>query len=363
MDKKRFFDDRLKYLSFIQNTNEKSKISEEIYPFIKALPKNKNYIKVLDAGTGDGTIKSNLIKSFHKYHPNKLLLITGKEISYEDLKNTLDKMPDRFIEHPNLMVSMTNVRFSEISQIGNSNKIKNKKINVFNLVLKNNNSFDFNNQITELEGFIKKNWGIKISNKGRTSYSHPCLIRIYRADHKKYLEPLMNKENETSNYDFIIASQAYRSASDVGVKANNVIKPLINLLAKPGKLFITHSCGNDTVEKILRLAWKDKDPFPNKAQDLIDFLKNGNLEKGSKYYFSKPKKYNFKYKKTPDETISELFGYGVESKWANILYVGQVPEKDINEVEKKPIIIKKVKNAILKEDIFFNNEMFTIKKV
>ena len=70
MDKKRFYDDRLKYLSFIQNTNEKSKISEEIYPFIKALPKNKTYIKVLDAGTGDGTIKSNLIKSFHKYHPN-----------------------------------------------------------------------------------------------------------------------------------------------------------------------------------------------------------------------------------------------------------------------------------------------------
>ena len=173
----------------------------------------------------------------------------------------------------------------------------------------------------------------------------------------------MNKENETSDYDFIIASQAYRAASDVGIKASNVIKPLIDLLAKPGRLFITHSCGSDTVEKILKLAWKDKDPFPNKAQDLIDFLKNGNLEKGSKYYFSKPKKYNFKYKKTPDETISELFGYGVESKWANILYVGQVPEKDINEVEKKPIIIKKVKNAILKEDIFFNNEMFTIKKV
>ena len=66
MNKKRFFDNRLKYLSFIQNTDEKSKISEEIYPFIKKLPKNKTFIKILDAGTGDGTIKSNLIKSLIK---------------------------------------------------------------------------------------------------------------------------------------------------------------------------------------------------------------------------------------------------------------------------------------------------------
>ena len=44
MNKKRFFDNRLKYLSFIQNTDEKSKISEEIYPFIKKLPKKKEVV-------------------------------------------------------------------------------------------------------------------------------------------------------------------------------------------------------------------------------------------------------------------------------------------------------------------------------
>jgi len=113
MGKKRFFDDRLKYLSFIQNTGEKKAISLKLYPYIANMSKNKSYLRVLDAGTGDGTIKSNVIKSFHKYHPYTSLLITGKEISYEDLKNTLDKMPDRFVEHPNLLVTMTNVKFSE----------------------------------------------------------------------------------------------------------------------------------------------------------------------------------------------------------------------------------------------------------
>ncbi len=41
MGKKRFFDDRLKYLSFIQNTGEKRAISSEIFPHIKSLPKIK----------------------------------------------------------------------------------------------------------------------------------------------------------------------------------------------------------------------------------------------------------------------------------------------------------------------------------
>ena len=179
MGKKRFFDDRLKYLSFIQNTGEKKAISEKIYPFIAGLSQNKSYLRILDAGTGDGTIKSNVIKSFHKYHPYTSLLITGKEISYEDLKNTLEKMPDRFAGHPNLLVTMTNVKFSEVGFVESSTKIKDKKIKQFNLVLDSDNSFDFNSQISGalLGNFIKKNWGIEIDNKGRTSYSNPCIIR------------------------------------------------------------------------------------------------------------------------------------------------------------------------------------------
>ena len=164
MGKKRFFDDRLKYLSFIQNTSEKKIISTEIYPHIARLSQNKSYLRILDAGTGDGTIISNVIKSFHRYHAYTSLLITGKEISYEDLKNTLEKMPDRFVEHPNLLVTMTNVKFSELGMVENSSKIKNKKVKEFNLVLKSNNSFEFNSQIagSKLGNFIKKTGGLKL---------------------------------------------------------------------------------------------------------------------------------------------------------------------------------------------------------
>ena len=366
MGKKRFFDDRLKYLSFIQNTGEKKAISEKIFSHIANLSDNKSYLRILDAGTGDGTIFSNIIKSFHKYHPYSSLLITGKEISYEDLKNTLEKMPDRFVEHPNLLITMTNVKFSELGLIENSNKIKDKKVKEFNLVLKSNNSFDFNSQITGnlLGNFVKKNWGIEIDKKDRTSYSCPCIIRVYREDNEKHLKKFLNNNYKNNNYDLIIASQAYRAASSVNVKVKNVIGPLMRLLNKSGKLLITHSIGGGSVQKVLKLAFKNKEAFPNKAKDIIEHLKDDPFGENNIYKFSKPQNYYFTFKRAPDKTVTELFGHNTDAKWANMLYVGQIAEKDIQALEKNTALQRKIRGVIDKsKEIQFQNEIFSITKV
>jgi hypothetical protein len=366
MGKKRFFDDRLKYLSFIQNTGEKKAISEKVYSYIASLSDNKSYLRILDAGTGDGTIFSNIIKSFHKYHPYSSLLITGKEISYEDLKNTLEKMPDRFVEHPNLLITMTNVKFAELGLIENSNKIKDKKIKEFNLVLKSNNSFDFNSQITGnlLGNFVKKNWGIEIDKKDRTSYSSPCIIRVYREDNEKQLKKFLKNNYKNNNYDLILASQAYRAASSVNVKVKNVIGPLMRLLNKSGKLIITHSVGGDTVQNVLKLAFKDKEAFPNKAKDIIGYLKDNPFGENNIYKFSKPQNYYFTFKRAPDKTVTELFGHNTDAKWANMLYVGQIAEKDIQALEKNTLLQNKIRRVIDKsKEIQFQNEIFSITKL
>tara|TARA_Y100001970_G_scaffold107493_1_gene134424 strand:+ start:758 stop:1861 length:1104 start_codon:yes stop_codon:yes gene_type:complete len=366
MGKKRFFDDRLKYLSFIQNTSEKKAISSKIYPYIADMSQNKSYLRILDAGTGDGTIKSNVIKAFHRYHPYTSLLITGKEISYEDLKNTLEKMPDRFVEHPNLLITMTNVKFSELGLIENSSKIKNKKVKEYNLVLKSDNSYDFNSQITgnNLGNFIKKNWGIEIDKNSRTSYSNPCLIRIYREDNKRHLKQFLKNDYKNNNYDLIIASQAYRAASSVRTKVSNVIGPLMRLLNKSGKLLITHSLGGDNIQKILKLGFKDREAFPNSGKDIIEYLKSNPIGENSIFKYVAPKNYLFNFKKAPDQTVTELFGHNVDAKWANILYVGQIPEKDILKLEKNKTLYNKVRKLVASEkQIQFKNEIFSIVKV
>jgi len=363
MGKKRFFDDRLKYLSFIQNTGEKKAISEKIYSHIASLSQNKSYLRVLDAGTGDGTIFSNIVKSFHRYHPYTSLLITGKEVSYEDLKNTLEKTPDRFVEHPNLLITMSNVKFSELGSIESSNKIRDKRVKKFNLVLKSDNSYDFNSQISgaKLGNFIKKNWGIEIDNKGRTSYSSPCIIRIYREDNERHLKQFLGNDYKNNKYDLIVASQAYRAAASVKVKVNNVIGPLMRLLNKSGKLIVTHSCGGESVQRILKLAFKNREAFPNTAKDIIEYLKDNPFGENNIFKFANPVSYYFKFRKSPDQTVTELFGHNTDAKWANILYVGQIPEKDILNIEANPRLYNKVKKAINNSGkIQFKNEIFSI---
>ena len=95
---------------------------------------------------------------------------------------------------------------------------------------------------------------------------------------------------------------------------------------------------------------KTKIPFPNNAKDIIEYLKNNPVGENNKYSYSKPKFYTFNFKRSPDQTVSELFGHGVDAKWANILYIGQIPEKEIQEIEKSPAAQKKIKTAISKED-------------
>ena len=62
--------------------------------------------------------------------------------------------------------------------------------------------------------------------------------------------------------------------------------------------------------------------------------------------------------------MTELFGHNVDAKWANILYVGQIPEKDIQHLEKNTRLYNKVMKVIEKlGDIEFKNELFTITKI
>ena len=229
MSKNRFYDSRLSYLSFVQNTNEKKIISKKIYPYIEKLPKKK-VTRFLDAGIGDGTITSNIIKKFHDVHPNSLLLITGKEISFEDVFNSLIKFPDRFVEHPKLAITLTNMKFAELGLLSPTNK--NLPIIKKNIVLKGKNAYEFEQQLEKLDNFINKNWGFDIDDNGRTAYVRPCLINIYREDCKELIEKNIPKTHKKNEYDFILASQAYRSRSLTKSKISNVIKTIGMCLKK-----------------------------------------------------------------------------------------------------------------------------------
>ncbi|MFL2716236.1 MAG: hypothetical protein ACJ0FF_02365 [Gammaproteobacteria bacterium] len=361
MSKNRFYDSRLSYLSFVQNTNEKKIISKKIYPYIEKLPKKK-VTRFLDAGIGDGTITSNIIKRFHDVHPNSLLLITGKEISFEDVFNSLIKFPDRFVEHPKLAITLTNMKFAELGLLSPTNE--NLPIIKKNIVLKGKNAYEFEQQLEKLDSFINKNWGFDIDDNGRTAYVRPCLINIYREDCKELIEKNIPKTHKKNEYDFILASQAYRSRSLTKSKIANVIKPLACALKKNGTLIITHSAGNDSVTSILNNRFVKADLFPDDGRSILKFINQNKSLNGNTYQFSKPKNYSYSFRKIPSEIVNQMSSSSLDSKISNLFYIGQLSNDEKNLILDDQKKINKLKKLILNQDrIIFNNEIFSIKKL
>ena len=57
-------------------------------------------VRVFDAGVGDGTVLTRVMRAMHDRFTHMPFYIVGKEISLEDVRLTLQKMADRFFEHP-----------------------------------------------------------------------------------------------------------------------------------------------------------------------------------------------------------------------------------------------------------------------
>ena len=68
---------------------------------------------MFDAGVGDGTVLARVMRSMHDRFPTMPFYIVGKEISLEDIRLTLQKMADRFVEHPSTVLVLTNLAYAE----------------------------------------------------------------------------------------------------------------------------------------------------------------------------------------------------------------------------------------------------------
>ena len=226
----RFFDNRQKYLLFVTTTNEKNKISDALKPIVQKLKPKFPALKIFDAGMGDGSLLMNVMRQCHQNMPNVPLLVNTKEISMEDVRLGLEKLPDRFVEHKNTVFVISNLNYVESTSLKSNDVKKQKKMNWKIVKLKGNSSLDFNIQLRKLnQEFLSKKWQIERNPKtGNPTYKEPSVIVIYRKDQEFSLKNVIPKKNDGKTYyDFIIASQPYRSRISAEKKVKYVIDPMI----------------------------------------------------------------------------------------------------------------------------------------
>ena len=101
----RFFDNRQRYLLFVTTTNEKAVIAEKLSHIINELKPIKPALKIFDAGVGDGAVLMNVLRIAHQKFPTVPFYVSCKDVSMEDARITIEKLADRFVEHPNMVFS------------------------------------------------------------------------------------------------------------------------------------------------------------------------------------------------------------------------------------------------------------------
>ena len=154
----RFYDNRQKYLLFVSTCTEKWVVAQRIEMELATLKPRPPALRMFDAGVGDGTILARVMRSMHDRFPTVPFYIVGKEISLEDVRLALEKMADRFHEHPSTVLVMTNMYYSESPWLRPNTLAAASGLVWRELALQGGTSGQFERQITDLQPFLAQNW-------------------------------------------------------------------------------------------------------------------------------------------------------------------------------------------------------------
>ncbi|MBK5961786.1 hypothetical protein CCR97_26785 [Rhodoplanes elegans] len=271
----RFFDNRQKYLLFVHTCSEKRVVAQRVALELAGLSPRPPAVRVFDAGVGDGTVLARVMRAMHDRFPTMPFGIVGKEISLEDVRLTLQKMPDRFFEHPAQVLVLTNLAYADAPWLGGRSPGLDSRLVWHELALSGASAHRFEEQIGGLEPFLAENWNATIDPRtGSPSFDRPVVLVIYREDHRFLLDQVIPRRGAAiADYDLVIASQPYRARAPLAFKARRVIAPLARALAPGGRLVAVHSYGHDPGQEIVQRVWPGDDPFVHDRHDILRAVK------------------------------------------------------------------------------------------
>jgi len=332
----RFFDNREKYLLFVTTCSEKWAIGQRIGAELAALGPQPPAMRVFDAGTGDGTVMASVLRQLHGHFPTVPFLVVGKEISLEDVRLTLEKLPDRFSEHPQTVVVLTNLNYREAPWLrtggGNGGDTR---VNWRELALEGHTAHAFDRQIAELRPILADWWKVRTSpSTGNPIYMEPSVIVLYRADHRFTLDAVIPRPAAPiDGYDLVIAAQPFRARHRAERKVRLVLEPLAASLAPGGRMITIQSTGQDPGMEIIRKVWPDEDPFRTPGPVLVQELRSRLAEHFPDRDFSIDSEshsfFRYSLHVIPNE-VTENIGTSTRlAAWNAAVYVAQIDDERI----------------------------------
>ena len=363
----RFYDNRQKYLAFVSTCNEKSAIVRRVNKELAHIQPQPPALRLFDAGMGDATVLARVMRSAHHEFPTVPMLAVAKEISLEDVRLGLEKMPERFQEHPGTVLAITNLNYSEAPRLMPRDTNQAAALNWQEVRLRGSSAHEYADQIEQLGAALNYGWKTRLSAKsGNPVYERPSVLILYREDHKFLLDGVIPKPGRIfESYDLIVASQPWRARNSAQFKASKVLAPLARALAPGGRLVVIQSAGHDPALEIIQTLWPGENPFQIDRHALLTALKSelGRDVRDFTLVAPPDEKAVFRYSMhTLPTEISDRIGTStLFAAWNAAIYVNQIEDERLEPVVTTGRYLDATQSVLQKYGgLWFNDEAFTI---
>src|SRR5689334_8011107 len=363
----RFFDNRQKYLLFVNTCSEKWVVGNRVSLELHNIHPRPPALRLFDAGVGDGTVLGRVMRSMHDRFPHTPFYVVGKEISLEDVRLTMQKMSDRFMEHPATVLVLTNLAYADAPWLAVKSLSAASSLVWHELPLLGNSAHQFEKQIISLEQFLGENWKATVSARtGNPIYERPVVLVLYREDHRFLLDPIIPRPGGTqANYDLVIASQPYRARAPLEFKAKRVIAPLARALGPGGRLVAIHSHGHDPGMEIIQRVWPDDHPFIHERHQVLKAVKQelgpAGRDLNFNAYADNRALFRYVMHTLPSEISDSIGTSTLFAAWNAAIYVAQVEDDRLADVGNRYIDATR---SVLRErgGLWFFDESFVISR-
>ncbi|MCH7503944.1 MAG: hypothetical protein IIA10_11420 [Proteobacteria bacterium] len=365
----RFYDNRQKYLSFVTTCNEKWKVAERANAELQHITPTPPALRIFDAGMGDGTLLSHVMRATHKRFPTVPLYVVGKEISLEDIRLSLEKLPDRFVEHPSSVVVFTNLYYAEAPWLTVSKPELAGTVNWMDVPLQGDTAAEFGEQLRNLDPRLVDGWQVRASERtGNPLYVKPSVLVLYREDHSFALDGVKPGQTEPrAEFDLVLVSQPWRARMTAAFKVDKVLEPMVRSLAPGGRALVAQASGNDPGLELIRGIWPDADPFKVNRHELIETLRDrlGDNLKNYKFHSMSDAESILRYEMhtLPDEIQTNIGTSTLFAAWNAAVYVAQIEDDRLEVALASGEYLEQTAKTLKKfGGLWFNDEVFVVSR-
>jgi hypothetical protein len=363
----RFYDNRQKYLAFVNTCNEKAVIAARAAQELQRITPSPPALRIFDAGMGDATVLSRIMRSIHRTYPTVPFVAVAKEISFEDVRLGLEKMPDRFAEHPHTVLVITNLKYVDAPTLAHGGPVEAAELGWRVVRLTGDSAHDYDQQIEALGPALSRDWAARPSpSTGNLTYVHPSVLVVYREDYEFLLHDVIpDPATFDGRYDFVLASQPWRARMGAEFKAQKVLAPLARCLASGGRLLAIQSYGRDPAVEVVDSLWPDESPFQVDRHQLLAALREELGSEADEFDLTAPADeeaiFRYRMHTLPSEIGDRIGTSTLFAAWNAVMYVNQIEDEKLDAAVHEGAYLDATQEVLQRHGgLWFNDEAFVV---